>query len=396
MKGFLSPDHTTPAGNSIWPNYSKRRLFLFITLGFFTLCFIINFLIQQIKGSFKTDRAMPVVVSTVINKDISVYLSSLGNVIPTRTITIKTQVNGLLMKVLYKEGQFVKKGQKIIEIDKRPLLAQFTQYQGQLKRDQALLANAIIDLERYTKLWKQKSISQQTFNTQQSLVKQYEGTIEVDQGLIDSTLIKLNYCDIISPVNGRVGLRLVDPGNVVQTTDPTGLLVITTTDPITVIFSIPEDSVPRVLPQVLAKKSIPVKLYDRQQHTLLATGNLLTIDNQIDPTTGMVKLRALFDNKNNRLFSNQFVNTKLLVQKLSDALIVPTAAIQHGRDGDFVFLLQKDSTVTSVSVITGVSQGENTVVLKGLSKGQQVVVEGADQLSNGVKVALPILPSPLN
>jgi len=396
MKGFLSPDHTTSAGKSIWPNYSKRRLLLYITAGFFTSCFIINVLIQQIKGSSQADIAIPVVVSTVINKDVSVYLSSLGNVVPTRTITIKTQVNGLLMKVLYKEGQFVKKGQKVIEIDKRPLLAQLTQYQGQLKRDQALLANALVDLERYATLWKKKSISQQTFNTQQSLVKQYQGTIEVDQGLIDSTLIKLVYCDIISPVNGRVGLRLVDPGNVVQTTDPTGLLVITTTDPITVIFSIPEDSVPSILPQVLAKNSIPVKIYDRQQQALLATGKLLTIDNQIDPTTGMVKLRAIFDNKHNRLFSNQFVNTKMLVKKLPNALIVPTAAIQHGRDGDFVFLLQNDSTVRTAPVITGISKGENTVILKGLSKGQQVVVEGADKLSSGVKVSLLTMPSPMS
>ena len=290
--------------------------------------------------------------------------------------------------MLYKEGQWVKKGDLLAEIDQRPLLAQLTQYQGQLLRDQALLANALIDLKRYQRLWKQDSISQQTLATQESLVQQYEGAVELDQGLIQSTKVDLMYCRIISPINGRVGLRLVDPGNFVQTSDTTGLLVITTINPITVIFTIPEDDVQSILPQIYAKKKIKIQAFDRKQDKLLATGTLLTIDNVINTTTGTVRLRAKFANKDNKLFPNQFVNIKLLVQNLKHVVVVPTAAIQHGITEDYVYRLNPDSTVTSRTIKTGITSGDESVIQKGLTIGEKVVIDGADKLTSGAKVKI--------
>jgi multidrug efflux system membrane fusion protein len=366
-------------------NFGRRR-----RMGVFILFLALGFLIFLLKIHYaKHPPSKPgptVVVSAVQAKDVPVYIRALGNVVATSTITVKTQVNGLLMKVFYKEGQLVKAGDPLAEIDERPLLAQLTQYQGQLVRDQALLANALIDLKRYQRLWKQDSISQQTLATQEALVKQYQGAVETDEGLIASTKVNLIYCHIISPVDGRVGLRLVDPGNVVQTTDTTGLVVITSLSPITVIFTLAEDDVPRILPQVMANKAIEVKAYDRQQNKLLATGTLITMDNQIDPTTGTVKLRALFDNKDYALFSNQFVNIQLLVEQLPQAIVASTAAIQHGSNGDFVYVLNSNSTVTSKPVKTSITQGDETVIQEGLKAGERVVVEGTDRLTNGIRV----------
>ena len=294
------------------------------------------------------------------------------------------------MKVLYKEGQNVKKGDLLLEIDQRLLLAQLTQYKGQLLRDQALLDNALIDLKRYQTLWKQDSISQQTLATQESLVRQYRGDVENDSGLIKSTEVNLMYCHVISPFDGRVGLRLVDPGNFVQTSDTSGLVVITSVNPITVIFTVAEDDVPKLIPQVFIKKNMEAKAYDRQQNKLLDTGTLLTIDNVIDPTTGTVKLRAQFPNKKNKLFPNQFVNIKLLVNHLKNATLVATAAIQYDNKGNFVYLYKPDATVMIQPVKVGVTVGDNTVILAGLNPGQQVVLDGADKLTNNAKVRVMI------
>ena len=386
MDVSLSPDDK----KTLWQKRKRR-------LRFWLLCFVSIFLVIYLikHHNAKPNRGaqgLPIVVSEVQQKDVPVYISALGNVTATYTVTVKTQINGLLMSVLYKEGQWVKKGDVLAEIDQRPLLAQLTQYQGQLIRDQALLSNALIDLKRYQRLWKQDSISQQTLATQESLVRQYQGSVEVDQGLIESTKVNLIYCHIISPINGRVGLRLVDPGNFVQTSDTTGLVVITTINPITVIFTIPEDDVPKVLPQIYVKKNIKVEAFDRQQNKLLATGKLLTIDNVINTSTGTVRLRAKFSNKDNKLFPNQFVNIKLLAQNLPHAMVIPTAAIQHGNKEDFVYLLNPNFTVTAKPIKTDVTSGDDTVVLEGLTVNQKVVVDGADKLTDGaqVKIAGPM------
>ena len=340
---------------------------------------------------FHGNRPMPalrpsVLVAQVQKKDIPVYIPALGNVVPTYTVTVKTQINGLLMKVLYHEGQFVKKGDALVEIDDRLLKAQLEQYEGQLGRDQALLDNALIDLKRYQTLWKQNAISEQTLATQVALVKQHQGSVTTDKGLIESTKVNLMYCHITSPIDGRVGLRLVDPGNFVQVSDTTGIAVITTLDPMTVIFPIPEDNIPDVLPSLYAHKKIVVEAYDRQNNSRLATGQLITMDNQVDPTTGTVKLRATFSNNDHRLFSNQFVNINVLARTLPNAVVIPTAAVQHSGDGDFVYVLQADFHVLVQPITTGVTYGDDTVVVKGVTPGQNVVTQGVDKLTPGMIV----------
>lgn len=339
-------------------------------------------------GNHKQAPGVPVVVATVTRANVPVVLSELGSVVPTATVTVKTLINGYLLQVLYKEGQMVKKGEVLAEIDPRPYQAQLIQYEGQLMRDQALLQNAELDLKRYQKLWKQDSVAKQTLDTQVALIKQDQGNVKSDEGLIQATKLNLIYCEISSPVDGRVGLRLVDPGNFVQTSDASGIAVITTMSPMTVIFSIPEDDVPAVMEQINAGQILIVKAYDRQQNKLLSVGKLLTIDNQIDPTTGTVKLRAQFDNHDNKLFPNQFVNVQLYVKILQNVMIVPTAAIQHGVQNNFVYRLNTDNTVTVKPVEIGIAYGENTVITKGVSPRQIVVVEGADNLKEGAKVAV--------
>lgn len=371
-------------GHKLLAKQNRKKLILSLGILFCLLFFIKH---HFFKSSY-TKPAIAVTVNDVQQMNIPIYISALGNVISTYTITVKTQINGLLMKVLYKEGQIVKKGDLLAEIDDRLLQAQLIEYQGQFVRDQALLANALVDLKRYQRLWKQDSISQQSLATQESLVKQYQGAIEIDKGLIQSTKVNLNYCHIISPIDGRVGLRLVDPGNYVQVADTTGIVVITSLNPITVIFSVPEDDIPQITPQVFSKSDIEVQAFDRQQNKLLDTGILLTMDNQIDPATGTVKLRARFENKQNTLYPNQFVNIKLLVNNLQNAIVVSTAAIQHSITGDFVYVLKPNLTVTAKTVKVGITYGDYTVIEEGVNVMQRVVVDGADKLVEGAKVTL--------
>lgn len=330
-------------------------------------------------------RPTPIVSAPVVNRDMPIYLSALGNVTPTYNVTVHSQIMGVLQKVFFKEGQFVKKGDLLAQIDPRPYEALLKQYKGNLMRDKALLANARIDLKRYQDLWKQDSVSQQTLATQQALVEQYEGAVKTDEGLIESTKINLIYCRIVSPISGRIGLRLVDAGNLIQLSDTTGIAVITTINPITVIFSLPEDYIPGLINQVYDNEAMKVYAYDRQQEQLLASGRLLTLDNQIDPNTGTVKLRAQFANKKNKLFPNQFVNIKILVDTLKNAVVVPTAAVQHTLTYDFVYLVDKQ-TVVIKKISTGPSIGNETVINKGLTPGQLVVTEGADKLVSGAHV----------
>lgn len=330
-------------------------------------------------------KPIPIVSAPVITRDMPIYLSALGNVIPTYNVTVRSQIMGVLQKVFFKEGQFVKEGELLAQIDPRPYEALLKQYEGNLERDKALLANARIDLKRYQDLWKQDSISQQTLATQEALVQQYQGAIKIDEGLIESTKINLIYCRIVSPIDGRIGLRLVDAGNLIQLSDTTGIAVINTINPITVIFSLPEDYISGLIEQVYANKPIKVYAYDKQQNQMLASGLLLTLDNQIDTTTGTVKLRAQFVNNQNKLFPKQFVNIKILVETLKNAVIVPTAAVQHTLNYDFVYVLEKQQ-VRIKRISPGPSIGSDTVINKGLTPGQFVVVEGTDKLVNGAHV----------
>lgn len=329
---------------------------------------------------------MPVTVSVAQQREVPVYLAGLGTVTPTNSVTVKTPVNGYLLNVLFQEGQKVKQGDLLAEIDPQPYLAQLKQYEGQLARDQALLDNARVDLKRYQTLWKQDSVAKQTLDTQVALVKQYEGTVKTDEGLIAGVKVNLNYAQIKSPVAGRIGLRLVDAGNYVQTADATGLAVVNTLDPITVVFALPESDIPRVSKQFSAHKTLLVQALDREQESLLAMGVLAAMDSQIDPTTGTVKLKAQFRNSDDQLFPNQFVNVRLLIETLSRATVVPTAAIQYGVDYPFVFLVS-DNVAHIQRVGIGPSTDDDETVVTGVTPGEKVVIEGTDKLTDGITVA---------
>jgi membrane fusion protein, multidrug efflux system len=341
--------------------------------------------------------------STVSLHDVPVVVDALGTVTPLATVTVQTQISGYLTDVKFTEGDMVKKGEPLAQIDQRPYDILKTQYEGQLAHDQGLLAQAKADLTRFQTLAKQNSIALQQADDQQFLVQQYEGTVKQDQAMVATQALNIAYCNIISPVTGRVGLRLVDPGNYVTPQSTTGIAVVTQLQPITVIFSVPEDDLPEIMPQLNGGGTLQVTAFDRANQKQLAVGKVIAVDNQIDTTTGTVKVRAQFDNSDNALFPNQFVNAELLVKTLQNAVAVPTAAIQRGAPGasggalgSYVYVINADSTVTVRPIKTGPTtmSADNislTEVPSGLKAGERVVTDGADRLREGLHVNVTTL-----
>jgi multidrug efflux system membrane fusion protein len=333
--------------------------------------------------------------ATVALGNIRVIVNALGTVTPLATVTVQTQISGQLIEVGFTEGQLVNKGDFLAQVDARPYEIAKAQAEGQLARDQGLLAQAQMDLKRYQGLVAQNSIARQQAEDQVFIVQQYEGSVKLDQAQVDAQALNIAYCHIVSPVTGRIGLRLVDPGNYVQTSSASSIAVITQLRPITVIFSIPEDDLPDVLPQLNAGAALQVTAYDRSNIKQLAIGKVSAVDSQIDTTTGTVKVRSQFDNADGALFPNQFVNVQLLVKTLQDAVTVPTAAIQrgspNGQPGSYVYVVGADNTAAVRPITIGPTDGSMTAVNSGLTAGERVVVDGADRLRDGLRVNVSTL-----
>jgi multidrug efflux system membrane fusion protein len=350
---------------------------------------------RQLEAAAMVGRGGPmaVAVATAAIGDIDIRLPALGTVTPLATVTVKTQISGQLQQIAFKEGQLVKRGDFLAQIDPRPYQAALEQAQGNLRRDQALLANARVDVKRYVDLGAEGSVAEQQVATQKALVQQLEGTVATDQAQVSGAQLNLQYTHIVAPVAGRVGLRQVDQGNYVTPGDANGIVVVTQLQPVSVIFPMPEDKLPAVQKRVHDGAVLTVEAYDKANTTKLADGTLQSIDNVIDPTTGTIRMRALFDNQDGALFAYQFVNIQLLQDVLKDQVIIPIAAVQHGAPGGvnstFVYLVGADSTVAVHPIVLGVTDGERVAVASGLKAGDVVVTEGGDRLRDGATVTLP-------
>lgn len=345
-------------------------------------------------GGGGPNSAVAVTVATVESGDIEIRIPALGTITALATVTVRPQVSGILTKVLFQEGQLVKAGQPLAEIDPRPFQAALEQAKGSLRKDQALLADAKLDLKRFEELIKEDSVAQQQLDTQRALVDQYSGQIESDQAAVRTAQINLDYAHIVSPVSGRVGLRQVDQGNYVTPGDTNGLVVVTELQPISAIFAIPEDHVNALMDQLKAGNTLSAEAYDKGNDSKLGVGQVKAVDSQIDTTTGTIKMRALFANEDGRLFPNQFVNIQLVVNTLHNQLVMPNSAVHRGAPNGvvstFVYLVNTtDNTVSVRPVTLGVVDGERVAVTKGVAAGDIVVTEGGDRLREGASVILP-------
>lgn len=338
------------------------------------------------KKGFHGPQIVPVSVATVERRDLPVYVAGLGSVNAFNTVAVKSRVDGQLVRVAFREGQEVKKGDLLVVIDPRPYQVALDQAQATLLKDQSQLKNAQLDLQRYNGLVAAGVVSHQQADTQEALVGQLEGSVRADQAAIENAKLNLTYCHITAPVDGRIGLRLVDTGNMVHANDANPLLVITQLQPIAVIFTLPEDSLP-VVAQHMRAGTLRVEAYSRDDRTKLASGNLLTIDNQIDQSTGTGKLKAIFDNREHDLWPNQFVNVRLLLEVRKDSTVVPAAAVQRGPQGTFAYIVKGNNTVEVRPVTLALTQGNVTAIAQGIAPGEVVVTDGQDKLQNGSKVA---------
>jgi multidrug efflux system membrane fusion protein len=397
----IGPDHQLPAPEPAHPKHKAIRVAVWIAL---LLVFAVAFLLilrhhdDTTKSAASARRgaggAVALTTATAKQGNLGVYLDAIGTVTPVYTASITSQVTGPVIAVHYKEGQIVHKGDPLVDIDPRPFRATLLQAQGTLERDQNVLAQAKMDLDRYRAAWARDAIPKQTLDDQEKLVLQDEGTVKLDEGSVQFDQIQVDYCHITAPFTGRVGLRLVDPGNVVQSTGTTTLAVITQLQPITIIFTIPEDYLGQVQPRLRQHATLTVDAFDRTAQKQIASGTLLTLDNQIDTTTGTVKARASFDNKNDLLFPNEFVNARLLVDTLQGATLVPTSAIQHNGAVAFVYVLQ-DNIAHMRNVQAGVTDG-NTTAVTGINPGDVLADSSFDKLQDKSKVVVSSKPIPAN
>ncbi len=374
-----------PEGKSLWWVW----LMLLAVVGgggYYYYAHYYNVPVQDQKAGAAGARITPVVTAMARRGDLKRYLTGLGSVTALNTVSLHTRVDGQLDKVAFVEGQLVHKGDLLAEIDPRPYQVQLIQAQGQLAKDQALYDNAVADLQRYTDAG--TSISKQERDTQQSLVNQSKAATEIDKGQIANVNLQLTYCRIIAPITGVIGLRLVDQGNIVRTTDQNGLAVITQLQPIAVVFTIPEDDLSRVLPKMKPDAPLPVNAYDRSLKKMLATGTLQAIDNQIDPTNASVKLKAVFPNEDSALYPNQFVNARVLVDTLKDVVLLPAAAVQRSPSSTFVYLVKPDKTVDMRKVELGPIEGDAVSIASGLEGGEVVITDGVDKLVQGSMVSM--------
>ncbi|HEY6049649.1 MAG TPA: MdtA/MuxA family multidrug efflux RND transporter periplasmic adaptor subunit [Thermoanaerobaculia bacterium] len=334
------------------------------------------------------NRQIPVTGAAARVGDLDVYLTGLGTVSAVNTVTVRSRVDGQLIRIAFREGQLVRQGDLLAEIDPRPFQVQLTQAEGQMARDQAALQNALVDLQRYQVLASQDAIPKQQLDTQNAAVRQFQAAVKTDQGQIESAKLNLTYSRVTAPIAGSVGLKLVDAGNIVHANDPNGIVVITQLQPINVVFTIPADQLPPVRARMQSVRKLPVEAWDRELKNRLAVGSLLAVDNQIDQTTGTVRIKAEFQNENGALYSNQFVNARLLVNTLHGVVIVPSAALQRSPQSVFVYVVKPDSTVEMRNVTVALTQGDDTVMKQGVAAGEVVVIDGVDKLQQGSKVAL--------